>query len=590
MDVKSLTMEEKIIRIEQSDALNEVSLECLPPVQTDKYYFVSYSHKDYKHVYKDIFYLQENGFSIWYDRGMEAGRNWKQTAEKYITKYNCSGVIFFLSENSILSDAIHEELKLLVENGKDFLTINLPVDGKYMSAKEMLDLLKNKGIEISSEKYDLISKYLNEDIIYLNYNSSYEEKIEKLQTLKTTPLFKLNNFIPYDPASSQFQDEYLRFKRLYTEKDPLANLLESSLVKDIEVKEITLKDFQISLPENLTIDKVSRIGNSSLANCYRLEFVELPTNTTYIGTYAFYNCEKLKNIDLSNVYYIDSHAFENCTSLKNINLSSIGRSEVISSFAFKNCTSLENIILPNTLNRIDSFAFENTNIKEFTINELSIISTHSFLKCKNLEYFSVNYSYLLKIATYAFSGCDNLKEFNLQNGEIEVYASAFEKCEKLKSFPFEKVTKIAFAAFSKCIGLTSLNLQGISIGDSAFAWCSNVTELTFTEKESYSIGASSFRNLTKLKKVVFAPKLTGIYSNAFYNCTSLKSVYIPEGVEEIFENAFDGCLNLKEIHFGGTLKEFVMIMKKKFKKPWFKNTGDYILICKDRTISKYTFK
>ena len=81
-----ISTEEKIKRIEQTESLNEVSLECLPPVQTDKYYFVSYSHKDYKLVYKDIFYLQQNGFSIWYDRGMEAGKNWKETAEKYITK------------------------------------------------------------------------------------------------------------------------------------------------------------------------------------------------------------------------------------------------------------------------------------------------------------------------------------------------------------------------------------------------------------------------------------------------------------------------------------------------------------------------
>ena len=140
------------------------------------------------------------------------------------------------------------------------------------------------------------------------------------------------------------------------------------------------------------------------------------------------------------------------------------------------------------------------------------------------------------------------------------------------------------------IGLKTLNLPGIPIGDSAFAGCSNVTELKFTEKEAYSIGISAFSNLCKLKTLVLVPKLTGIYSHAFLNCTSLETVYIPEGVEEIFENAFDGCLNLKEIHFGGTLKEFIIIMKKKFKKPWFANTGDYILICKDQTISKYAFK
>ena len=131
MEKQTISMEEKIHRIEETTSLNEVSLECLPPVQTDKYYFVSYSHKDYKLVYKDIFYLQQRGFSIWYDKGMEAGKNWKETAEKYITKYNCSGVIFFMSENSILSDAIHEEIKLLIENGKDCSISGLRGSGSF---------------------------------------------------------------------------------------------------------------------------------------------------------------------------------------------------------------------------------------------------------------------------------------------------------------------------------------------------------------------------------------------------------------------------------------------------------------------------
>ena len=63
MNNPTLSMEDKIHRIEETASLNEVSLECLPPVQTDKYYFVSYSHKDYKLVYKDLVigkYINEN--------------------------------------------------------------------------------------------------------------------------------------------------------------------------------------------------------------------------------------------------------------------------------------------------------------------------------------------------------------------------------------------------------------------------------------------------------------------------------------------------------------------------------------------------
>jgi hypothetical protein len=73
-----ISIEEKIKKIEQTTTLNEVSLECLPPVQTEKYYFVSYSHKDYKKVFKEILLLQSKGISLWYDRGMRPGKDWKE--------------------------------------------------------------------------------------------------------------------------------------------------------------------------------------------------------------------------------------------------------------------------------------------------------------------------------------------------------------------------------------------------------------------------------------------------------------------------------------------------------------------------------
>lgn len=592
MSVKTMSVEEKIKRIEQSTSLNDVSLECLPPIQTDKYYFVSYSHKDYKLVYKDIFYLQQNGFSIWYDRGMEAGKSWKETAEKYIAKYNCYGIIFFLSENSILSDSIHEEIKLLVKNGKNFLTINLPINGKYMSAKEMLDSLIEKGIEVDDDKYELISKYLNEDVIYINYSSSYEEKIEKILSLKSSPLFKLNTFFLADEFSLQLQDQLLQTKWLYGTKNIEDLLLQINSINDIEIKEIMLKDFISSLTDNFPIEKLEKIGNSSLANCQKLISIELPQSIKVIGKFAFYNCQNLINIDLSNVYFIDNNAFENCSSLISVDLSSLQRTGLINDYTFKNCISLKEVILPKDINRIGKYAFENTKIKKLQVDTLNCdgIGMNAFYNCVELEAFSILNRSNLIIDKYAFSGCENLTNFSLPDGKIDVYSYAFEKCKKLIHFPFNLVNKIGFAAFSKCEGLTKLNLLGVPIGNFAFANCSNITEIIFNEAEKYDIGNSAFSKLTNLKKVVFAPGLTSIGWNTFENCINLETVYIPDNVEEMTEKTFLNCENLKEIYFSGTEEEFKKLMHKNFKQPWFINTGDYIVICKDKIISKYEFK
>lgn len=582
---------EKIHKIENTNNLNEVSLECLPPIQTDKYYFVSYSHKDYKQVYKDIFHLQASGCSIWYDRGMEAGKNWKDTAEKYITKHSCSGVIFYMSENSILSDAIHEEIKLLIENGKDFLTINLPINGKYMSAKEMLVLLQQKGIEIKQEKIDFISKYLNEDVIYIKYESSYEEKIEKINHLKTSPLFKICEFSPFD-FTTNAKNETFKHPWCYHNNN-LLYFLETVAINDLEVKEVSTYDFQNSLNEHQELDNLVKINDSTFSNCRKLEKIDLPNGISVIGNHSFYNCEKLTSIDLSNIYLIKDSAFENCINLKDIDIHSLDNTNEISDFVFRNCLSLENIKLPKKLNKIGICAFENTKIRTFSIDYLygDGICDYAFYNCKELEKVEIIKDGLFEIGEAAFNECLKLKEFILNNGEIRVGKGAFSSCLSLTNFPFKLVKEIKSYAFANCIGLKeSLIINACNIEMAAFNGCQNIKEIIFNEDQEYRVDSHSFANMTKLKSVLFADKLKSISQYAFDKCENLETIYLPNNIEYIAEDAFIGCINLKEIHFNGTSKEFEELMFLDFINPWFKDTGEYVVFCTDRIITKYEFK
>ena len=589
MNNPTLSMEDKIHRIEETTSLNEVSLECLPPVQTDKYYFVSYSHKDYKLVYKDIFNLQQRGFSIWYDRGMEAGKNWKETAEKYITKYNCSGVIFFMSENSILSDAIHEEIKLLIENGKEFLTINLPVDGKYMSAKEMLDVVEQRGQIIDPVKREFISKYLNEDIIYIRYEAGYEEKAEKINTLKSSPLFKIDAFDPFSMTDNVKEENYKYFWPYHPQLG--LTFLETNSVNDIEIRDVLLKDFQNSLNEGCNILEFAKIGDSTFSNCRRLRYVELPETTSILGNYAFYNCDKLENIDTSNILMILDHAFEGCRSLKNIDLYALSRGKVISDFLLKNCTSLENVIMPKELNKIGMCAFENTKIKSLEVNMLygDGICPYAFLNCREFESFEVKRSGDFEIKDYAFRGCVNFKTFIMEKGKIKVGPKAFQDCENLVSFPFNIVEEVGDASFQNCLGLTELELNGVRILGDAFKGCKNIKHIKINECLDYDIAMSAFSGLTALESLVLAPKLSYLMTYAFENCINLKTVYIPAGVEHIDESAFYNCKQLSEIYFAGTSEEWKDLMHQDFTVPWFEETGEYKVICSDKVLSKYEF-
>ncbi len=81
---------------------------------------------------------------------------------------------------------------------------------------------------------------------------------------------------------------------------------------------------------------------------------------TSIDVNAFYKCEFLKSITLSNnLFYIGVSAFQGCVNLETVN---IGRSSMliyIESYAFKDCASLKSIRLPEGLTRIYGSAFYN---------------------------------------------------------------------------------------------------------------------------------------------------------------------------------------------------------------------------------------
>ena len=74
----------------------------------------------------------------------------------------------------------------------------------------------------------------------------------------------------------------------------------------------------------MTFDEsVTEINAYCFENCVSLEKVTFLGKVTKIGEKAFYNCEKLTDIDLSNVEIISSKAFYNNIFIEKINLPSI---------------------------------------------------------------------------------------------------------------------------------------------------------------------------------------------------------------------------------------------------------------------------
>ena len=85
-----------------------------------------------------------------------------------------------------------------------------------------------------------------------------------------------------------------------------------------------------------------------------------------------------------------------------------------------------------------------------------------------------------------------------------------------------------------------------SIGNYAFAGCSNLTSVTIPNSVK-SIGWGVFEDCSSLPSVTIPNSVTYIGKDAFYGCTSFTSITIPNSVTSIGEWAFRGCSGLTSV-------------------------------------------
>lgn len=150
---------------------------------------------------------------------------------------------------------------------------------------------------------------------------------------------------------------------------------------------------------------------------------------------------------------------------------------------------------------------------------------------------------------------------------------AFYKCSGLTSVTIpESVKSIDDWAFYECSGLTSITIpDGVTtIGDRVFYTCSALTSVTVGNSVT-SIGEMAFRDCSNIQKVIvkdiaawcgisFANDRANplYYSHRIFSDeeTEITELVIPDGVEIIKSNTFEGCGNLTSI----TIGENVMVI------------------------------
>ncbi len=257
----------------------------------------------------------------------------------------------------------------------------------------------------------------------------------------------------------------------------------------------------------------------------------IPETVVSIGDYAFAYRKNLSEIAIpSSVTAIGSYAFADCENLKTIEVSESVKS--IQSCVFKSCVSLTKATW-RTLVSVPDSAFEG---------------------CSALT--DVKLSNVTKIGERAFSGCIGLKEIILPQSLTEIGEYAFNKTALASITLPQSIDKVGNGWFSDCKYLETVNFDGKikEIGNSAFIGCISLKNIEIPSSV-VSIGNSAFNSCTSLKNIEIPSSVVSIGKFAFIGCSALSEVLFNEGLKTIGESAFHSCKSLSSVQWPLSLEE-----------------------------------
>ena len=265
------------------------------------------------------------------------------------------------------------------------------------------------------------------------------------------------------------------------------------------------------------------------------------------------------------VYSEDYKKLVDATALKDKYYEIDERVEEICKEAFKGCDKLEEIVMPKKLKKIDSEAFQGcSSLTKLTLpDSVMSIGKGAFCGCSGLTELTLPNS-VKSIGDGAFADCSGLTELTLSNSLVSIGGNAFRWCSELTELTLpNSVTSIGYAAFGGCSGLEKITVDGgnkrydsrdncnsiidtetntlivgcknsvipngvTSIGDSAFGWCSELTELVLPNSVT-RIGDSAFEYCSGLTELTLPNSVASIGDSAFYVCSGLEKITVESG-------------------------------------------------------------
>lgn len=324
-------------------------------------------------------------------------------------------------------------------------------------------------------------------------------------------------------------------------------------------------------------------GNNETTVCQMLagrksDSYSMPSTVTSISEYAFWDCENLKDVSLSNnLKEIPAYAFSNCKGLEKVDVPYSVKS--IQMKAFQNCVKLSEIEIPESVSFIHETAFEGCTLLDGKIETTPMGNAENTDEATNQTSKNKN-----SLSSNSVSS-DSVSENTAKDEENQDNSTKSPE-PKQQIDGMETKEDASVIGKTKIIGgqalvlINSKQANVISDGVSSNAIQDSKNENDISEDGTKVVKEAYYQNdalknyefpdgIKEIEKFAFARSgllsvtipdtVTEIGYAAFYHCDELSDITIPESVTQIEGEAFHKTAWMNQWSADDTAEDYLVV-------------------------------